>query len=72
MQTEDFKISLKDRLIFPCFKKKDKVIERCKEKISRELDIINIIQTCQKIKAGLAAIIADNQGLFDKTKNLYY
>jgi hypothetical protein len=47
-------------------------MERCKDKISTELDIINIIQTNHKIKAGLAAIIADNKSLLDSTKNLYY
>ena len=59
---------LKERLKYflPC-KKKDPMIEKGIEKLRHELDIVSFLQSIQKLKAGLAAVVADDKKLMAKT-----
>lgn len=53
-----------------CFKTKDRALKKCETKINEELDIINLIQTLKKLKAGLAAVISNDNYIMKKAKLL--
>ena len=38
----------------------------------KELDIVNLLNTINKLKAGLSAVMADDTKLMEKTKRFFY
>lgn len=53
------------------FTEKEKAYENGRKKIMKEMDIVNIIMTMQKLKAGLSAVIKNDSNLIYDAKKIY-
>ena len=40
--------------------------------MQKELDVVNMLSTIQKLKAGMSAIMADDERMMEKTKRFFY
>ena len=49
----------------------DRLYARCFETVAKELDYINIIKSIQKLSAGLAALIQNDEELIKQSRKLY-
>jgi len=49
----------------------EKLFMQCHEIVSEDLDMINLLNTIHKLKAGLSAVIHNNDGLIKSTRENY-
>jgi hypothetical protein len=53
------------------WKKQEPHLKRAIYKVKRELDVTNLLQTIQKLKAGLSAVIQNDKNILERSKKLY-
>lgn len=78
-QFSQIHISALEYLLLPCknlCRKRGKnrnqhFFAQAKKRVEKDLDIINLIKTVRKLKAGLSAIVNNDQKILKKTKEIY-
>jgi hypothetical protein len=67
-------ISMRDYFLLPCKRKLNRSqsqFSNAKQRVEQDLDIINLIKTVRKLKAGLSAVIDNDYAVLKKSKEIY-